>query len=210
MKQHQHTLKKKRVYNATDYQSNDGMLTAVWGPAMWHFLHTFSFNYPIYPSTNEKHHYMSFIKNLIHVLPCKYCRINLKQNFMKKPITLSVMKSRNTFSKYVYELHEIVNTMLHKKSGLTYDEVRDRYEHFRARCLSDSKSPTTTTTPPQPTVSSTASNHKLGCTEPIFGQKSKCIIRIVPINKPIPTFEINKQCIHYKLPTTSSKSLKRR
>ena len=44
------------------------------------------------------------------------------------------MKSRYTFSKYVYNLHEVVNTMLNKKSNLSYDEVRERYENFRARC----------------------------------------------------------------------------
>ena len=33
------------------------------------------------------------------------------------------MKNRNTFSRYVYELHETVNKMLGKKSGLTYCDV---------------------------------------------------------------------------------------
>ena len=42
------------------------------------------------------------------------------------------MKNRETFSKYVYNLHEHINKMLKKKSNLTYDDVRVRYEHFRA------------------------------------------------------------------------------
>ena len=44
------------------------------------------------------------------------------------------MKNRYTFSKYIYKLHEKVNTLLNKKSGLTYCDVRERYEHFRSRC----------------------------------------------------------------------------
>ena len=36
---------------------------------------------------------------------------------------------------YVYELHETINKLLNKKSGLSYEDVRDRYEHFRARCI---------------------------------------------------------------------------
>ena len=28
-----------------DYLSGDGMLTSVWGPSLWHYLHTMSFNY---------------------------------------------------------------------------------------------------------------------------------------------------------------------
>ena len=43
------------------------------------------------------------------------------------------MKNRFTFSKYIYDLHEIVNKMLKKKSNLSYCDVRERYEHFRAR-----------------------------------------------------------------------------
>jgi hypothetical protein len=43
------------------------------------------------------------------------------------------MKNRESFSRYVYELHELVNKMLNKKSGLKYCDVRERYEHFRAR-----------------------------------------------------------------------------
>ena len=38
---------KQPVFNASDFQSNDGMLTTIWGPPMWHFLHAMSFNYPV-------------------------------------------------------------------------------------------------------------------------------------------------------------------
>ena len=44
------------------------------------------------------------------------------------------MKNRETFSKFVYNLHEHINGMLGKSSGLSYEDVRERYEHFRARC----------------------------------------------------------------------------
>ena len=46
------------------------------------------------------------------------------------------MKNRDTFSRYVYNLHETVNKLL-KKSGLKYCDVRERYEHFRSRCTLD-------------------------------------------------------------------------
>ena len=35
----------------------------------------------------------------------------------------------------VYKLHEEINTMIGKKSGLSYEDVRDRYEIFRAVVL---------------------------------------------------------------------------
>ena len=50
------------------------------------------------------------------------------------PLTMKHMKNRNTFSRYIYRLHRLINKMLGKQSGLTYEAVRERYEHFRARC----------------------------------------------------------------------------
>ena len=44
------------------------------------------------------------------------------------------MKSRDTFSKYIFNLHNHINTMLGIKNTLSYEEVRERYENFRSRC----------------------------------------------------------------------------
>ena len=39
------------------------MLTTVWGPSMWHYLHTMSFNYPVKPtSLDKKELYEIYIK----------------------------------------------------------------------------------------------------------------------------------------------------
>jgi len=127
-------MKTKKVFNRNDYKSNDGMLTAVWGPSLWHTLHAISFNYPINPSNMEKKNYKNWVKSLKYILPCKYCRINLVKNFKQLPLTIKDMKNRETFSRYIYNLHELVNKMLGKHSGLTYCDVKERYEHFRARC----------------------------------------------------------------------------
>jgi hypothetical protein len=110
------------------------MVTTVWGPGAWHFLHTISFNYPVHPTAKEKKEYRDFVLSMVHVLPCGKCRENLKKNFKKLPLTMKKMKSRATFSRYIYDLHELINKMLNKKSGLSYEQVKYRYEHFRARC----------------------------------------------------------------------------
>jgi hypothetical protein len=163
------------TYTLNDYQSGDGMLTTVWGPAMWHFLHTMSFNYPNEPTVLQKKQYRDFILSLEHVLPCKYCRINFKDNLKKVPLTYGVMKNRDTFSRFVYRLHEHINTVLGKKSGLSFEEVRERYEHFRARCTQVTKV-------------------EKGCTESLYGKKSKCVIKIVPQEHKCDTFQMNKSC----------------
>jgi hypothetical protein len=180
---------KKQVFSRKDYKSGDGMLTSVWGPPMWHYLHTMSFNYPIDPTPEDKKHYRDFIINLQYVLPCKYCRMNLTNNFKKKPLQMCNMKNRDTFSRYVYELHEIVNKMLHKTSHLSYCEVRERYEHFRSRCTEE-----------KPKIfnfkkTNTRRKKEKGCTEPLYGKKSKCVISIVPQEDKTATLKIDKKCI---------------
>jgi hypothetical protein len=184
--------KKQRVYSKKDYNAGDGMLTTVWGPSMWHYLHTMSFNYPVNPSHQDKMHYKDFVQNLQNVLPCKYCRMNLKTNFKSLPLTMDDMKDRESFSRYIYELHELVNRMLKKKSNLSYCDVRERYEHFRARCT-DEKPKLFKVEKRAKTLKHKKTTEK-GCTEPLYGKKSKCIIKIVPQEEKGATFQMDKKC----------------
>ena len=50
------------IFNKSDFKSGDGMLTSVWGPSLWHYLHTMSFNYPIHPTAQQKKHYKYFTR----------------------------------------------------------------------------------------------------------------------------------------------------
>jgi hypothetical protein len=148
-----------------------------------------SFNYPVNPTPEDKKHYRDYILNLRYVLPCKYCRINLANNLKKKPLQMCHMASRDTFSRYIYELHETVNRMLGKKSHLTYCDVRERYEHFRSRCTEE-----------KPKIfnfkkTATRKKKEKGCTEPLYGKKSKCVINIVPQEDKTATFKMDKKCI---------------
>ncbi len=186
--------KKRRIFSKKDFYSGDGFVTSIWGAAQWHMLHTISFNYPVNPTLQQKHQYRNYILSLQHVLPCGACRKNLTNNFKKLPLTMAHMKSRDTFSRYIYNLHEHVNKMLNKKSNLTYCDVRERYEHFRARC-----------TDPKPKVfkisnfKRTKKNKKeKGCTEPLYGKKSRCIINIVPQEEKGQSIQIDKKCIKSK------------
>lgn len=185
---------KKRTYSNEDYASSDGFLTSVWGPMLWSYLHTMSFNYPVNPTPEDKRHYRDFIINLQYVMPCKYCRMNLKKNFKQLPLNMSYMKNRDTFSKYVYDLHEVVNKMLKKKSGLSYDDVRDRYENFRSRCTDEKLKLFSF----KKVIKSKKNQKEKGCTEPLYGKKSKCVIKIVPQEEKQDTFQMDKKCIKSK------------
>ena len=178
--------KNKKTFKQTDYLSGDGMLTTVWGPSMWHYLHTMSFNYPINPTDDDKKHYKDFILNLQYVLPCKYCRDNLKNNLKTFPLDKCHLKDRNAFSRYIYKLYETVNKMLGKKSGLSYCDVRERYEHFRSRCTDEK---------PKLFDFKETKNKEKGCTEPLYGKKAKGIIKIVPQEEKCETMQIDKKCI---------------
>ena len=78
--------------------------------------------------------------SLQHILPCRYCRENFKKNIKSVPLNKTTMKNRDTLSKWLYNLHEEINRLLNKKSNLTYDDVRSRYELFRSRCLATKNS----------------------------------------------------------------------
>ena len=178
------------------YNSNDGMLTSIWGPGMWHYLHTISFNYPVHPTRHDKTHYRNFILNLKHTLPCGKCRANLVENFKKLPLKMKYMKNRDSFSRYIYDLHELINAMLGKKSGLTYEIVRERYEHFRARCTTSKN----TTKKRVHFASPIVKKKEDGCTDPLYGEKSKCIIHIVPDTGSGDSMTIDEKCLKTRLP----------
>jgi hypothetical protein len=188
---------RRRTFKKKDYASGDGMLTTVWGPSMWHFLHTMSFNYPVEPTSADKRHYQQFVLNLRYTLPCKYCRQNLTNNLRATPLTLAHMKNRDTFSRFVYKLHETVNKLLHKKSGLTYCDVRERYEHFRSRCTDEKPQvfSVKTTRKAHDAKGNSGKEKEKGCTEPMYGKKSKCVIKIVPQEEKCKTMQIDKKCI---------------
>ena len=179
------TNRTKRVFKKKHYLSGDGMLTAVWGPSMWHYMHTVSFNYPIRPSPADKKHYRDFILNLKYTLPCRHCRDNFKKNLKAYPLKNCHMKNRDTYSRYVYKLHETVNKMLGKRSGLSYCDVRERYEHFRSRCTDEKPK----------TFNFRKTKKEKGCTEPLYGKKSKCVIKIVPEEEKCKTLQIDKKCV---------------
>lgn len=169
----------KNIFTQEDFNSPDGMMTTIWGPPLWHVLHTISFNYPIHPTKEDKDNYLTYFKCLKYILPCSYCRENLKKNLKKFPLKKCVFKSRDTLSMWVYLLHEEVNNMLGKKSNLTYDMVRSRYEQFRSRCLNEGELTTKKDT---------------GCTKSLYGVKGKCVLSIVPKSAAVNTFNIDPLC----------------
>ena len=60
-------------------------------------------------------------------------------------------------------------------------KVRDKYEHFRARCSRK-----------QPKKSSRKRRKEKGCVDPLMGRKLKCVIDVVPKNSRRRSFRFYK------------------
>ena len=181
-------MTKTRKFTKKDFDSKEGMLTSVWGPPLWHFLHTISFNYPTNPTKIQKKKYKAFIHNLTYILPCKFCRDNLKKNLKSMPPIEKYLKNRDMFSRWIYDLHEKVNEMLKKKKhNLTYYDVRNRYENFRSRCTKKKHKKIIKTRKRK-------NKKESGCVTPANGRKkSKCVLTIVPQEKKCDSFQIDKK-----------------
>lgn len=185
--------KKHRIFKKGDFYSGDGFLTTVWGPAQWHMLHTISFNYPVNPTLEQKKQYRNYVLSLQNVLPCGACRKNLKMNLKHLPLKMSDMESRDSFSRYIYNLHEFVNRMLKKKSNLSYCDVRERYEHFRSRCVDEKPK-----VYKYSDIKTRKNTKEKGCIEPLYGKKARCILNIVPQDEKGQSIQIDKKCMKHR------------
>ena len=91
-----------------------------------------------------------------------------------------------------------IGKMLKKESGLSYCDVRERYEHFRSRCTIelpiDNSSGSEIKKILRKKKKHTRKKEK-GCTEPLYGKKSKCVIKIVPKDDRVKSFQMDKKCI---------------
>jgi len=178
-------------YPKKDYNSKDGMQSAIFGPPFWMTIHMASFNYPVNPTNEHKQNYLNWLLSFEHILPCRYCRENFPQNLKASGFDFNVtplwknkcMESRHEFSYFCYTLHDSVNKML-KKTSPSFEEIRDRYESFRAKCLSDHEK-----------RKLKQKDKELGCIRPYHnGERGKCVISVKPINSNIPNFTIDAAC----------------
>ena len=159
---------------------DNGLMTRLWGPSGWLFLHCVSFGYPYkIDPTNPEHiekqnDYYRFFYYLGKVMPCKYCR-NSYMDFFTKSSPMSHLGSRKEFTKWLYDIHNMVNDKLGvpKCEIPTFEEVEERYQSFRASCAPLTESQRT-------------SNSVKGCTVPADGKSKRSVIKVIEYDKIIP------------------------
>ena len=117
---------------------NNGLITKIWGPAMWESLHCIAFGYPIEPTEEQKNNYKIFFTNLMNVLPCKCCRDSYKDFLTKEDDTIftdSDLKNRETLTRWLFKIHNRVNKKLGIDYNLSYEDIVNKYESYRAKCI---------------------------------------------------------------------------
>ncbi len=132
------------LYNSN---SGNGMMTNVWGPAGWVFLHSVTFGYPMDPDEFDRNfeqdvgltrqRYQTFFETAGYVFPCRYCRESYQQFLLEDPVGDN-LKNRETLTKWLHRIHERVNEKL-GKTGISYEDMVTRYEGYRASCNKDKK-----------------------------------------------------------------------
>jgi len=125
-----------------DESKSNGLITKIWGPHFWETLHCVSAGYPLEPTDEDKICYKDFYIAVGNVLPCRFCRESYKEFITKEKDTeLSddVFESRDKLMLWVYKLHERVNLKLGMTYNVSFDEVKDKLESYRAKCMKGKK-----------------------------------------------------------------------
>ena len=147
-------------------KSDNGFMTRVWGPMLWTVLHMISLNYPVEPTPQHQRQYKRFFRTLMYVLPCGACRKSYRYFILRHPVVKirdEIFTNRETLSKWLFTLHNVVNHKLRKHQATNFQRSMNFYERFRAQCGKGSKD-------------------SKGCYTPVRGPRKRCIIRIVNLN----------------------------
>ena len=132
------------------------MDTRFWGPSGWRLLHLITFTYePIgakrlgerlgqtssgVGEPRQKESVRELFSMLPFVLPCKFCRASLVQYMRKEPLE-PALKSRATLTRWLYKIHNHVNSKLRdqgllKDADPSFADVKKVYEdRVAAGCI---------------------------------------------------------------------------
>ena len=159
---------------------DNGLMTRLWGPSGWLFLHCVSFGYPYKIDPTKPEHlekqndYYRFFYYLGKVLPCKYCRESYMDFFIKKS-PMNHLGSREELAKWFYDVHNLVNDKLGvpECERPSFEEVSERYQSFRASCKP---------------ISEKERNDKAGkgCIAPADGKPKRSVIKVVEYDNSTP------------------------
>ena len=108
--------------------------TTSFGPVVWSFLHMLAASYKPSPEHAQAlHHQLLLLRNL---LPCQHCRTHLSEFLADKALYHpDVYKSRETFERFVYTLHNRVNRIVHETPNASpdFEQVQSQYRQCEVK-----------------------------------------------------------------------------
>jgi hypothetical protein len=114
------------------------MDTKYWGPSGWRLLHLITFTYE--PHSPSGKAVGEVFRSLPFVLPCKFCRASLHQYMEDLPLE-PALKSREALSKWLFQIHCMVNDKLRGQRLLeekdpSFESVKRVYmERVKTGCI---------------------------------------------------------------------------
>jgi hypothetical protein len=98
-----------------------------WGPIAWYLLHSFSINKNLKINEDKKHNYYIFYISFIYILPCSDCSDHYTDIiYNTNPLEESKI-TRNYLKKWVFNTHNIVNSIIGKKK-YKYSDLIENYK----------------------------------------------------------------------------------
>ena len=129
--------------------TNNGMITTIWGPPGWLFLHSVTFGYPETINPNNEEHILykeemkKFFTSLGNILPCKLCRKSYNEYINESDTLLddNALSSRLNLVRWFYKIHNKVNQKLNVDPNTipSFQDFYNRYEMYRAKCVTKNK-----------------------------------------------------------------------
>lgn len=123
--------------------SSSGIVTRIWGPPAWIFLHSIVAGYPVNPDEYDtqsgniightRQVYKSFFTNVGGVLPCGLCRNSYVRFLEEVPID-DYIHSREALFEWLFIIHNKVNEKLGVDEEEDLSTIVAKYESYRAKC----------------------------------------------------------------------------
>ncbi len=100
-----------------------------WGSSFWITAHTVASAYPEEnPTSEDRQHFRQFFDTFEYTLPCKECRDFWKIVLDERPLTDAVLTNRISLSRWLLDVHNMVNEHLGKKGTFSWKQLIYRYE----------------------------------------------------------------------------------
>lgn len=85
-----------------------------WGSSFWITAHVVAAAYPKTPTLEDKEHFKLYYDSFGYILPCHECKDNWNVILEQNPLTEASLSTRITLSKWVFDVHNLVNENLGK------------------------------------------------------------------------------------------------